>query len=352
MVYKSRIYLLIIVTVFSFSCFDHPAVCASYTDRALLSLRKCARLRRRQAWRPSTRRNLRSAQTTFIQFTVERPSVDDIGAFVELLVRSKKATNTIKNYISAIKQMYDEHGASQMACVFRSVAWRTMIKGLMYTSRPCIDARTAMDRADLEAMVMCCATKVGLLPLRVALVFGYFGYLRISNMVPETLTAFDPDRSTTWAEVIPKKEGIILMLKWTKSLQVQIGATPVPLPALPGSILCPVKAWKSYTDVLPAIVSPRVTPLLLYTDGSVGSPITASGLRAMFNLASKDAGLAGKGYTPHSLRRGGATASFSLGVPVHNIKIHGTWTSDAVERYLIKTPVFSTPVVQAFKDHF
>ena len=71
-----------------------------------------------------------------------------------------------------------------------------------------------MDRADLGAMAMCCATRVGLLPLRVALVFGYFGYLRISNMVPETLAAFDLDRSTTWADVIPKKEGIILMLKW------------------------------------------------------------------------------------------------------------------------------------------
>ena len=86
---------------------------------------------------------------------------------------------------------------------------------------------------------------------------------------------------------------------------MQIGATPVPLPALPGSILCPVKAWQCYTDVMPAVDSQNVTPLLLCTEGSLGSPITALGLRAMFNLVSKDAGLAGKGYTPHSLRRGG-----------------------------------------------
>ena len=200
-----------------------------------------------------------SAQTTFIQFavvfgvSVERPGIDDIGAFVELLVRSNKATSTVKNYISAIKQFYEEQGSRWMSAMFRSVKWKAMLRGLVYTSRPCVDARTAMRKEDLEAMVRRCRMDVGLLPLQVALVFGYFGYVRISNLVPETLSAFDPERSTTWADVIPKKEGLILMLKWTKSLQVQVGATPVPLSALPGALLCPMEAWRKYSEALPVV---------------------------------------------------------------------------------------------------
>ena len=124
---------------------------------------------------------------------VDRPGIDDIGAFVELLVRSNKATNMIKNYVFAIKQMYDEAGTGVTDPVFCSTAWRTMLRGLSYTSRPCVDARSAMTRADLEVMVRFCATKEDLLPLRVALVFGYFGYLWISNLVPETLSSFNPE---------------------------------------------------------------------------------------------------------------------------------------------------------------
>ena len=51
-------------------------------------------VRRRQACRPSTRRNWDSMQVTFVQFCQKfgidwsRPSLDDVGAFVELLVRS------------------------------------------------------------------------------------------------------------------------------------------------------------------------------------------------------------------------------------------------------------------------
>ena len=260
-----------------------------------------------------------SAQLTFLQFVVvfgvnaKKPQVDDVGAFVELLVRSKKATGTIRNYISAIKQFYIEYGSNDTLSVFQSAAWKTMLRGLTYTSRPCVDARTAMTREDLERMIMCCGRGKEFLPLKVALIFGYFGYLRISNLVPETRSTFDPDRSTTWADVIPRKEGIILMLKWTKSLQSQVGATPVPLSVLPGSILCPVGAWEQYVSALPVVKAPGTTPFLLSTEEPVGSMITVSRLRAMFNQVVVFAGLSRRGYTPHSLRRGGGDGKFLPG---------------------------------------
>ena len=50
-----------------------------------------------------------------------------------------------------------------------------------------------------------------------------------------------------------------------------------------------------------------------------------------------------KGYTPHSLRRGGATFFAEKGVPLPAIKRHGKWRSDAIELYLKRMTQKSSP---------
>ena len=78
--------------------------------------------------------------------------------------------------------------------------------------------------------------------------------------------------------------------------------------------------------------------------------VTVPMLRIMMRRAAHLAGLSEFGYTPHSLRRGGASFSYLAGVPLDHIKFHGTWTSNAVEGYLVSQPRFNTPVAQAFKS--
>ena len=49
-------------------------------------------------------------QLLFVQFllafgiNVAHPSVDDVGAFAELLIRSGRSASTVRNYLSAIRQ--------------------------------------------------------------------------------------------------------------------------------------------------------------------------------------------------------------------------------------------------------
>ena len=183
-----------------------------------------------------------------------------------------------------------------------------------------------------------------------ALVFGYFCYLRVSNLAPDIAINFDTTRNTTWADIIPTKEGLIIELKWTKTLQARQGVAPVPLAALADTTICPVKAWEDYRGLFPNIKDYKNTPLLLSTGYDKGKTITIPKLRATFHRIANMAGLSGKGYTPHSLRRGRATHSFQQGVPIQNIKQHGTWESDAVEKYLLRTPVLETPVAKAFAN--
>ena len=199
-------------------------------------------------------------------------------------------------------------------------------------------------------MTTLCKEDRTLWPVRVALVFGYFGYLRVSNLAPDVAANFDIKRNTTWADVSPTEDGLIINLKWTKTLQARRGVAPVPLAALKDKTVCPVKAWEDYTSLFPKMEDYENIPLLLSTGYDKGKPITIPKLRAMFHRVTSMAGLAGKGYTPHSLRRGGATHSFQQGIPIQNIKQHGTWESDAVERYLLRTPRLETPVAKGFAN--
>ena len=188
----------------------------------------------------------------------------------------------------------------------------------------------------------------GFSPLVVALTFGFMGFLRISNMAPPTAAAFDISRHTTFGDVVQQDQGLIINLKWSKTRQATHSSVSIPLPGLGSSHICPLKAWRMYNWVLRDHVVTKETPLLITTEPPVGRPITIPSLRRIFHQAVDRAQLEDSGYTPHSLRRGGATFAYHAGVPIDAIKRHGTWRSDAVEAYLFSKPMFDTPVAARF----
>ena len=187
-------------------------------------------------------------------------------------------------------------------------------------------------------------------PLMVAVTFGFFGYLRVSNLAPATAAQFDVSRHTTVGDVLPHEHGLVLNIKWAKSRQTERHPLAVPLPNLGSSLLCPVRAWRIYNTMLMyADVKPTPTsPLLLTLHEPVGRPVTIPMLRSMFKQVAYLAHLEHEGYTPHSLRRGGATHSHQSGVPLEDIKRHGMWRSTAVNRYLQTQPLFNAPVAATF----
>ena len=131
-------------------------------------------------------------------------------------------------------------------------------------------------------------------------------------MTPPTAQSFDPTRHTSWADVRPCEQGLLLDLKWTKTLLAQHGMTTIPLSSLSDQRICPVAAWDLYRHMLPGISPSRTTPLLLTTAPPIGKTISASTLRAMFHRATLAAGLSDKSYTPHSLRVGELLSVFRL----------------------------------------
>ena len=77
--------------------------------------------------------------------------------------------------------------------------------------------------------------------------------------------------------------------------------------------------------------TPPSAPLLVFKDGSL---LTQSLLRKRLAtiLRLMDLPLLGFGF--HTFHRSGATLAFDSNIPLHNIKNHGVWNSDAVWSYI------------------
>jgi integrase len=66
---------------------------------------------------------------------------------------------------------------------------------------------------------------------------------------------------------------------------------------------------------------------------AAGTPMTQKALGFRLGLWLQRIGLPKGEYSPHSFRRGGATAMFMAGIPISIISHHGRWASDAIHDY-------------------
>ena len=125
---------------------------------------EAARKRRREAYRPGTQRNLISSQRLFLQFCfihnipIKQPNVDDLGAYVEWLLADGLASATIKNHLSAIKNLYLHWDHHSVIKIFDSFSWSLTLRALKFAARTTFDNRTAITTPHLLALVRICAS--------------------------------------------------------------------------------------------------------------------------------------------------------------------------------------------------
>ena len=314
---------------------------------------EAANKRRREAYRPGTWANFSSIYKNLANFCDGHGldpadlSTAEFCAYVEALAESGLSLGTIQNYISALKTMFRMRSVN--AHLFKDVMWEMTAKALLKTVRTKPPRRAAMDWEDLEKLVRHCMTSETLQVLRLALVVGFLAFLRASNLAPRTVATFDPSRHSTLADIIPRGGSLLFHLRWTKTLQRTGQDVYIPLAPLKGSVLDPKAAWRDYVQALPPAVTAR-DPLLLTTGRSAPSPVTLPVLRAMLREALSATSLEDHGYTLHSLRRGRAAHAHRAGVPLQDIKRHGTWKSQAVDLYLGSLPPRFSSVVECFQQ--
>lgn len=329
-----------------------PVMC--FTGKSALSgLTVAARRRMGRAFRPGTKQNLRVHLKTFVSFCLHfkedylNPTVHIICLYIEFLAQSFKSHQAVRNYIHGLRTAFkcmnmdvENFNAFEVHMMLRAVSI-----SMEHVPRP---ALPLSEETLLQLVRACTALGPAGAVIKCALLFGFFGFLRRSNIAPYAGQTFDPSRHTCRGDVISHAPGLILILKWSKTLQTHDHQFLIPLPRLAASNpLCPVRAFADMCKVCPTRSSNQPLFTLPRSAAPSGKLLTSNLLAVIFKQLLLACGLNAAFYSLHSLRRGGATSSFRGGANVMHIKRHGTWRSDAFWRYIAQESILQSEVPQA-----
>ena len=178
-------------------------------------------------------------------------------------------------------------------------------------------------------------------------ILAYFSFLRLSNILPHTVTSFDNTRHLAKVDIIIAEDQVLIIIKWSKTIQNRQDIRTISLPILGVSKLCPATALRSLLALTPGDSN---DPLFQTPRAHASIPLTDSVARRHLHTVSNALKLSPH-LTFHDFRRSGATWAFHHGVPLSQIMHHGTWKSDSVWKYINDLSTKPSMVSTTFQQH-
>lgn len=167
-----------------------------------------------------------------------------------------------------------------------------------------------------------------------AFLFAFFLFARVSNIVPLNASAFNKHVHLCRGDIYRTDEGLLVLFKWTKTIQCNERRLLLPILPMQNSLLCPVAMFDRMCRWVPA---PEYAPAFLHKI-TYKNQCKAISKALFINFLRKKLNSAGIAhpelYRGHSFRRGAVSFAFHCGVPGELIQIFGDWASDAYKVYL------------------
>ena len=161
---------------------------------------------------------------------------------------------------------------------------------------------------------------------------AFFGFFRKSNLFPPSATKFDNTKHLCRSDFSLFHWGLLLNIRWSKTIQFKERTFQAPLPLLKYHPLCPVAAVVHAFALTPLANSEGPAFLKEGPRGLV--PISPELFVKILRGLLTHLGLAAHEFSGHSFRRGSASWAIQQGIPGEIIKILGDWKSDAYLAYL------------------
>ena len=165
-----------------------------------------------------------------------------------------------------------------------------------------------------------------------AYLMSFFTLLRKSNIVPPSQAKFDSKRQPCRSDLRRARQGFVLHIKETKTIQFKERDLLLPIPYLPRHPLCPTTALIAVLALLPT--APPSTPLFAYPAYDGLHVLTQAALSRHLKEHLRCIGVDPTVYSAHSFRRGGASWALQCGMPGELIQVLGDWRSDCYQKYL------------------
>ena len=288
------------------------------------------------AWAPGTLKNMQTHFDLFVKFCTSfdyrflPASAETLCAFAQFLSREFKAPSSIKNYLVGVKWFHVLAGLDTKQ--FDHISLKLVQKGIARLKKHQPSQALPLTPEILEDIYLKLdMSQVNDASFWTLLIFGFFMMARKSNLVPDSISKFDKGKHLCCSDVLLSDNLVLVSLKWSKTNQFSDRQHYIPLLAMEGSALCPVKAYKKLLALIPN--SPEAPLFQMMKDGKF-LPLTYNVLQSRLKSLISATGRAPEAYSSHSLRRGGATFAAAAGVPRHHIQQVGDWRSDAVDNYL------------------
>ena len=284
----------------------------------------------------STKKSYNSQRKSYLKFCNDMGyravpvTQDTLNRYTAFLAR-RLSLSSIKKYLNIIRIMHLENGFPNplrenwfLDSILKGVGrdkGMTVKRKLPITPEILLGIRNLLNLSNLtDAMFWA------------ACLTAFFGFFRKSNLFPPPGTKFDSDKHLCRSDFILFHWGIMVKIKYSKTIQFKERVLLTPLPLLQGHPLCPVTA---ITNAL--ILSPGANPMgpaFLASHTQNMTPFPPSRFVQVLKRLLGSLGLPASEYSGHSFRRGSATWALAHGLPGETIKILGDWKSDAYMAYL------------------
>ena len=278
----------------------------------------------------------------FNQVSISQVNVNILLAFLEFLYCNGTKYSQLLNYISAIRTfslMYDvkipdlKHSKINLS-----------LKAIQKANPFSVKLHHLIDIPLLNSIISTCdLTYLGYMFKSIYLL-AFFGFFRLSNLVPHVISDFSMLKHLTRGDVFFSTSHVIILLKWSKTMQTNDQAKLIKLPIL-NNQLYPQKALKTVFQLSPGS---KNTPLFQFKASDAWLPMTDNRVRCHLRNILSLLHLDSNYITFHSFRRSGASFAFNHNVSIQEIQKHGTWTSDCVWRYVSDSTDAGSQVAATF----
>ena len=271
---------------------------------------------------------------TYISFTTYFGAQDfpiDLGVllrFIALLGRGSLAYKSATNILGSIKYFAALLDPPSLK-VFDAVLVTASLKGLKaQLSRPVRQKLPITIDHLLKFYNKLDLSQVKLLAGWCAMLLAFFGCFRLSNLVPISMSNFDPLKQLKRDDIRFESDLVLVFYKWSKTNQNCSKVSWIPI--------CPTEDHrfnlKFHLELLFSVVdAPASAPLFSYKKRKFHSR------HSLVNFLEKvlvDSGLSPSDYSWHSFRRGAAVFAYELGLDDTAVQLLGDWNSVAFKNYL------------------
>lgn len=306
------------------------------SESHLQSLTRDVKTTMRYAFAEGSLKNLQIQWQTFFIFCeyFKLPtlpaSINTLCAFAQFLSRSFKSVNSIRNYLSGVKLLHTllelDYPSAEL------IHLRLLLRGLA-RKNPHVpkQALPLTPEILLDIFQFLDVDKVIDVVFWAVLLLMFFLMSRKSNMLANKVSEFDPQKHLTRKDVSVYDDMLIVHFKWSKTRQFGHSRN-IPILNIPGSPLCPVKAYSQMSDL---IKLDNNKSAFCYLDSNLNAiPLTYYKFQKKLRCVIDQTGRDGSLFSSHSCRRGACSFAFKSNVRSELIKYHGDWLSPAYLEYL------------------